>query len=134
MTVTVWVGAHFMTVHRLCAFLIGGPAPGSFAIKRIEKFAITDATLLPDGDLLILERSFSWPEGLSCRSGASRSEMSTLVRSSMVRCSSRRTCAAVIGPMPGIVISIRQVELPCTTVTRRRSSAVHLQEISPRAA
>jgi hypothetical protein len=48
----------------LRAFLIGGAAPGTFAIKRIEKFDITDAALLPDGDLLILERSFSWPEGL----------------------------------------------------------------------
>jgi hypothetical protein len=48
----------------LRAFLIGGPAPGTFAVKRIEKFDITDAALLPDGDLLILERSFSWPEGL----------------------------------------------------------------------
>ena len=48
----------------LRAFLIGGPAPGTFAIKRIEKFDITDAALLPGGDLLILERSFSWPEGL----------------------------------------------------------------------
>ena len=51
-------------VGNLRAFLIGGPAPGTFAIKRIEKFDITDAALLPAGDLLILERSFSWPEGL----------------------------------------------------------------------
>ena len=48
----------------LRAFLIGGPTPGNFAIKRIEKFDISDAALLPSGDLLILERRFSWPEGL----------------------------------------------------------------------
>jgi hypothetical protein len=46
------------------AFLIGGPTPGTFAIKRSEKFDISDAALLPSGDLLILERSLSWPEGL----------------------------------------------------------------------
>jgi hypothetical protein len=48
----------------LRAFLIGGPAPGAFTIRRIERFDVTDAALLPSGDLLILERSFSWPEGL----------------------------------------------------------------------
>jgi hypothetical protein len=48
----------------LRAFLIGGPAPGNFAVKRIEQFDISDAALLPSGDLLILERSLSWPEGL----------------------------------------------------------------------
>ena len=48
----------------LRAFLIGGPAPGNFAVKRIEQFDVSDAALLPSGDLLILERSLSWPEGL----------------------------------------------------------------------
>jgi hypothetical protein len=48
----------------LRAFLIGGPAPGTFAVKRIGIFDISDAALLPSGDLLILERSVSWPEGL----------------------------------------------------------------------
>ncbi len=51
-------------IGNLRAFLIGGPTPGTFAIKRIEQFDISDAALLPSGDLLILERSFSWPEGL----------------------------------------------------------------------
>jgi hypothetical protein len=46
------------------AFLVGGPAPGTFAIKRKGQFDVTDAALLPSGDLLILERSLSWPEGL----------------------------------------------------------------------
>jgi hypothetical protein len=48
----------------LRAFLIGGPSPGTFAIKRIERFDISDAALLQSGDLLILERSVGWPEGL----------------------------------------------------------------------
>ena len=46
------------------AFLIGGPAPGTFAVKRSKKFDISDAALLPSGDLLLLERSVGWPEGL----------------------------------------------------------------------
>jgi hypothetical protein len=29
----------------LLAFLIGGPAPGTFAIKRIERFDISDAVI-----------------------------------------------------------------------------------------
>ena len=51
-------------IGNLRAFLISGPTPGTFTIKRIEQFDISDAALLPSGDLLILERSFSWPEGL----------------------------------------------------------------------
>jgi hypothetical protein len=43
----------------LKAFLIGGPNPGSFSVKRTENYDISDAALLPDGDLLILERKFS---------------------------------------------------------------------------
>jgi hypothetical protein len=46
------------------AFLIGGPAHGRFSVKRANQFDVTDAALLPSGDLLILERSLSWPEGL----------------------------------------------------------------------
>ena len=51
-------------VGNIRAFLIGGLAPGTFAIKRKDQFDVTDAALLPSGDLLILERSLSWPEGL----------------------------------------------------------------------
>jgi hypothetical protein len=46
------------------AFFVGGPTPGTFAIKRKDQFDITDVALLPSGELLILERSLSWPEGL----------------------------------------------------------------------
>jgi hypothetical protein len=48
----------------LRSFLIGGPSPSTFSIKRIGDFDISDAALLPSGDLLILERSLGWPEGL----------------------------------------------------------------------
>jgi hypothetical protein len=49
------------------AFLIGGASPGSFAVRRIASYDISDAALLPDGDLLLLERRFSWTSGLSVR-------------------------------------------------------------------
>ena len=48
-------------------FLIGGPAPGAFTVKRIADFDISDAALLPGGDLLLLERKFSWTAGLWIR-------------------------------------------------------------------
>src|SRR5262249_50865421 len=40
----------------LKAFLIGGPSPGEFSIKRNDEFDISDCALLPSGDLLLLER------------------------------------------------------------------------------
>jgi hypothetical protein len=49
------------------AFLIGGTSPGSFAVKRSASYDISDAALLPGGDLLLLERKFSWTSGLSIR-------------------------------------------------------------------
>ena len=49
------------------AFLIGGPNPGSFAVKRNANFDVTDAALLPGGDVLLLERRFSWTSGLAVR-------------------------------------------------------------------
>ncbi|MBR0858633.1 esterase-like activity of phytase family protein [Bradyrhizobium liaoningense] len=51
----------------LVAFLIGGPTPGQFSVRRTEKFDISDAVLLPAGDLLILERKFSWFTGVDIR-------------------------------------------------------------------
>jgi hypothetical protein len=51
----------------LVAFLVGGPSPGPFSVRRTQKFDISDATLLPSGDLLILERKFSLVEGLNVR-------------------------------------------------------------------
>jgi hypothetical protein len=51
----------------LVAFLVGGPTPGQFAIRRTNNFDISDAVLLPSGDLLILERKFSWLAGVGIR-------------------------------------------------------------------
>jgi len=51
----------------LLAFLIGGPRPGNFAVKRSADFDVSDAALLPSGDLLVLERKFSWTAGLFIR-------------------------------------------------------------------
>jgi hypothetical protein len=51
----------------LIAFLIGGPAPGQFSVRRTGKFDISDAVLLPSGDLLVLERKFSLRTGIGIR-------------------------------------------------------------------
>ncbi|PZA11102.1 twin-arginine translocation pathway signal [Rhodopseudomonas palustris] len=48
-------------------FLIGGRSPGQFAVRRTSNYDIADATLLPGGELLILERKFSWFEGVHIR-------------------------------------------------------------------
>ncbi|MBB4424508.1 hypothetical protein GGD66_003054 [Bradyrhizobium sp. CIR48] len=51
----------------LTAFLIGGPSPGQFSVRRTEKYDISDAVLLASGELLILERKFSWFTGVNIR-------------------------------------------------------------------
>jgi hypothetical protein len=51
----------------LLAFLIGGPTPGQFSIRRTKDFDISDAVLLPSGDLLVLERKFSLLAGMVVR-------------------------------------------------------------------
>jgi hypothetical protein len=51
----------------LRAFLLGGPTPGQFSIRRTEDFDISDAVLLPSGDLLVLERKFSLLTGMVVR-------------------------------------------------------------------
>jgi hypothetical protein len=51
----------------LIAFLIGGNTPGQFAVRRTDNFDISDAVLLPSGELLILERKFSWLTGIGIR-------------------------------------------------------------------
>ena len=51
----------------LLAFLIGGPTPGQFSIRRTKDFDISDAVLLPSGDLLVLERKFSLLTGMVVR-------------------------------------------------------------------
>jgi hypothetical protein len=51
----------------LKAFLIGGAAPGEFAVKRRDEFDISDCAVLPSGDVLLLERRFSWLTGVAMR-------------------------------------------------------------------
>lgn len=51
----------------LKAFLIGGPTPGMFSVKRTDGYDISDAALLPRGDLLILERQYSLERGVAMR-------------------------------------------------------------------
>ena len=51
----------------LIAFLIGGKAPGQFSVRRTENFDVSDAVVLPSGDLLLLERKFSLLGGIGIR-------------------------------------------------------------------
>ena len=51
----------------ILGFLIGGKTPGQFTVRRTDTFDISDATLLASGDLLLLERSFSWLGGVGIR-------------------------------------------------------------------
>jgi hypothetical protein len=49
------------------AAIIEGPRKGVFTVKRNGDFDITDGAFLPDGDLLLLERSFSMAGGVKMR-------------------------------------------------------------------
>ncbi|RWQ24133.1 esterase-like activity of phytase family protein [Mesorhizobium sp.] len=49
------------------AAIIEGPHTGVFTVKRNGDFDITDGAFLPDGDLLLLERSFSMASGVKMR-------------------------------------------------------------------
>jgi hypothetical protein len=51
----------------LIAFLIGGPTPGQFSVRRTDTYDVSDAVLLPSGDLLVLERKFSLLAGVGIR-------------------------------------------------------------------
>ena len=51
----------------ILAFLIGGRTPGQFTVRRSENFDVSDAALLPSGDMLLLERKFSWIGGVGIR-------------------------------------------------------------------
>ncbi|MGM5021887.1 esterase-like activity of phytase family protein [Tardiphaga sp. 862_B3_N4_1] len=43
----------------IAAWIIGGKAPANFSVRRTKNYDISDAALLPSGDLLLLERKFS---------------------------------------------------------------------------
>jgi hypothetical protein len=47
-------------------FLIGA-VNGAFALKRSDDFDVTDCTMAPNGQLLVLERHFSWTRGVAMR-------------------------------------------------------------------
>jgi hypothetical protein len=51
----------------LQAWLIGGPSPGAFAVRRTDDFDVSDCALLPNGELLVLERRFSIFRGVAMR-------------------------------------------------------------------
>jgi hypothetical protein len=51
----------------IAGFLIGGRTPGQFGIRRTDEFEVSDAVLLASGDLLVLERKFSWLAGVAIR-------------------------------------------------------------------
>ncbi|MEA2939676.1 MAG: hypothetical protein QOD09_205 [Bradyrhizobium sp.] len=51
----------------IIGFLIGGPQPGDFSVRRSDNFDISDAVVLRTGDLLILERKFSLLTGVGIR-------------------------------------------------------------------
>jgi hypothetical protein len=48
-------------------FILDGAKPGQFTIRRSDDFDISDADFLPNGDLLILERRFSFTGGFAMR-------------------------------------------------------------------
>jgi hypothetical protein len=51
----------------LIAFLVGGPSPGQFSVRRTDGYDVSDAVLLPSGEILVLERKFSLVAGIGIR-------------------------------------------------------------------
>ncbi len=51
----------------ILGFLVGGKTQGQLTVRRTENFDISDAVLLPSGDLLLLERKFSLLGGVGIR-------------------------------------------------------------------
>jgi hypothetical protein len=49
------------------AAILEGPDKGIFTIVRHGEFDVTDGTFLPDGDLLLLERSYAMSRGVGLR-------------------------------------------------------------------
>lgn len=55
------------TAGNLRGFLIGGPTPGDFTVARSDDYDVSDCAIAPGGDLLVLERRFSWTAGVAIR-------------------------------------------------------------------
>lgn len=51
----------------LYAALVEGPVKGAFSMRKQDGFDVTDAAFLPSGDLLLLERRFTWASGVAMR-------------------------------------------------------------------
>lgn len=51
----------------LDGFIIGGPRPGTFSVRRHDAFAATDAAVTPDGDVILLERHYTRSTGVKMR-------------------------------------------------------------------
>ena len=49
------------------AAILDGPQKGVFKVRRSDGFDVTDGALLPDGDLVLLERRFSTALGVAVR-------------------------------------------------------------------
>ena len=49
------------------AAILQGPKKGVFTVRRSGDFDITDGAFLPNGDLLLLERSYTVAEGVKMR-------------------------------------------------------------------
>ncbi len=68
------------------AYVLAGSAGGQhvarFSVKRIGDFDISDCAILPPGDLLLLERSFSFAKGVGMR--IRRVPLSTIVEGAVV--------------------------------------------------
>jgi hypothetical protein len=62
--------------------IIQGPNKGVFTVRRHGSFDITDGAFLPGGDLLLLERSFSYEDGVKMR--IRRVPGDTIVRGAVV--------------------------------------------------
>lgn len=54
----------FDKADHLLAAVLDGPRKGIFGIVQKDPFAVTDGAFLPNGDLLLLERRFSFAEGI----------------------------------------------------------------------
>jgi hypothetical protein len=54
----------FDKANHLLAAVLDGPRKGVFGVVQKDPFAITDGAFLPNGDLLLLERRFSFAEGI----------------------------------------------------------------------
>ena len=57
----------FMVQSPVVAAILEGPHTGIFKVRRTDEFDVTDGVFLPHGDLLLLERRFSYSRGVAMR-------------------------------------------------------------------